>query len=67
MESDVSEEIEQVTVTLLTSTVRAALNCLEACKTDPAEPERYRRWYAEAYEELSFRAMQSGSQETPDA
>jgi hypothetical protein len=33
-------------------TLRAALNCLDACATDDREPERYRDWYRESAIEL---------------
>jgi hypothetical protein len=33
-------------------TLRAALNCLDACATDDREPERYRDWYRKSAIEL---------------
>lgn len=44
---------EQVSVTISSSSLRAALNCLGACAADPQEPEDYRAWYAEARNELA--------------
>lgn len=34
------------------NTVKGALNCVQACRDDPLEPERYREWYSETYDEL---------------
>lgn len=49
-----TDERTCVTLTVDADTVKHALAALDALAEDRREPERYRRWYAEAATDIRF-------------
>lgn len=43
---------EEMQIDIDSSTLQLAMSALQACANDEQEPERYRKWYQDAYEEL---------------